>query len=170
MVRNMYIYPPRQSLCKVTANVMGYASFNITLFNSVSVLGYHMQEAGFATALELVFNIADGMEYIRTSIEVANLKVEVVAPILLFFWGIMMNFNTNIANTRAVRRVWAKLTKEQYQPQNSKLLLLRAQCQNSGYSLTEYQLSNNVVRIIVEAMLAVMGGHNSSIRTRKTRR
>ena len=98
---------------------MGYASFNITLFNSVSVLGYQMQEAGFATALELVFNIADGMEYIRTSIEVANLKVEDVAPILLFFWGIMMNFNTNIANTRAVRRVWAKLTKEQYQPQNS---------------------------------------------------
>ena len=105
---------------------MGYASFNIPLFNSVSVSGYHMQEDGADAALELAFTIADGLECVRTAVEVANMKVDDVAPILLFFWGIGMNFYTEIANMRAGRRMWEKLMKERYQPQNSKSFLLRA--------------------------------------------
>ena len=131
------------------------------MFNSASVSGYHMQEAGANTTLELVFTIADGMEYVRTAIEVANMKVDDVAPRLSFFWGIRMNFNTKIAKMRAGIRMWAKLIKEQYQPKNPKSLLLRAHCQTSSYSLTECQPSNNVVRTTVEAMSAVMGGTQS---------
>ena len=107
---------------------MGCASVNISLFNSVRVLGYHIQEAGANAALELEFTIADGQEYVRTAVEVANLKVDNVAPRLLFFWGIGMNFYTNISKMRSGRRMWAKLMKEQYQPQNSKFLLLRENC------------------------------------------
>ena len=115
---------------------MGYASFNIPLFNSVSVSGYHMQEDGADAALELAFTIADGLEYVRTVIEVANLKVYNISPRLLFFWGIKMNFYINIAKMRAGRRMWEKIMKERYRPQNSKSLLLRAHCQTSGYYLT----------------------------------
>ena len=108
-----------------------------------------MQEAGDDATLELVFTIADRLEYLRAAVEVSNMKVDNVAPILSFFWGIRMNFNTKIAKTRAGRRMWEKLTKEQYQPQNLKYLLLRAHCQTSGYSLTECQPSNNMVRTTV---------------------
>ena len=158
MVHNTYIYPPRQLLLRVNAYVIGYASFNMPLFNSVSVLEYHMQEAGADTALELVYTIANGLEYVRTAVEVANLKVDDVAPILLFFWGIGMNFYTKIAKMRAGRRMWAKLKKERYQPQNSKLLLLISHCKTYGYYLMECQPSNNVICATVEVMADFMGG------------
>ena len=158
----MYIYPPRQSLRRVTADVMSYTSVNIPLFISVNVSGYHMQEAGANSALELVFTIADGLEYVRTDVEVSNLKVDNIAPRLSFFWGIGMIFYTKVVKMRAGRRMWVKLMKERYQPQNSKSLLLREHCQNtSGYSLTEFQLSNNMVHTTVEAVAAVMGGAQS---------
>ena len=106
MVRNTYIYPPQQSLRRVTTNVKGYTLVNMPLFNSVSVLGYHMQEAGSDATLKLSFAIADGLEYVGTAIEVANIKVDDVAPRLFFFWGIGINFNTKISKMRAGRRMW----------------------------------------------------------------
>ena len=153
MVRNTYIYPPQQSLRRVTADVMGYSSVNMPLFNSVIVSGYHMQEARADAALELAFAIADGLEYVRTTVEVSNLKVEDVATRLLFFWGIGMDFYINIAKMRAGRRMWENLVKERYQQQKLKLLLLRAHCQTSGYSLTECQPSQNVVCTTMKAYL-----------------
>ena len=126
-----------------------------------------MQEARAEAALELAFTIADGLEYVRTNVEVANLKMDDIDPRLSCFWGIGNNFYTKIANMRAGRRMWAKLMKEQYQPQNSKSLLLRAHCQTSGYSLMECQTSNNVVPSTMEAMAATMGGlriDNSTVR------
>ena len=136
MLWNTNIYPTHKLLCRVTSDVMGYASVNMPLFNPVRISGYHMQEDKADAALELAFTIADGLEYLRTVIEVANLKVYNISPRLLFFWGIGMNFYINIAKTRAGRRMWEKILKEQYRPQNSKSLLLRAHCQTSGYSLT----------------------------------
>ena len=126
-----------------------------------------MQEAGDDATLKLALPIAEGLEYIRTTVEVANLKVNNVALILSFLWGIRMNFNTEISNMRAGRRMWSKLMKERYQPQNSKFLQLRAaHCQTSGYSLTKCQPSKNVVCTTMGVMAAVMGGkqylHNNS--------
>ena len=158
MVRNTYIYPPWKLLHRVTTNVMGYALVNMTLFNSVRVLGYHMQDDGANSAFELAFTISDGLEYVRTSIEENNLKVDDVAPRLSFFWGIGMSFYTDIAKMKEKKRIWEKLMKEQYQPQNSKSLLLRAHCQTSGYSLMECQLSSNVVCTSVEALATAMWG------------
>ena len=140
---------------------MGYASLNMPQFNSVSVSGYHTQEDGADAALELAFTISDGLEYVRMAVEVADLKVDDVAPRLSFFLGIGMNFYTEIAKMRAGRRMCVKLMKERYKPQNSNSLLLRAHCLTSGYYLTECQPSNNVVRTTVEAMAAVMGGTES---------
>ena len=111
MVRNTYIYPPRKSLHRVATDFMGCALVNMHLFNSVSVSGYHMQKARVDAALEVAFTIADRLEYVRTAIEVANLKVDDVAPRLLFFWGIRKNFYTQIAKMGAGRRLWAKLMK-----------------------------------------------------------
>ena len=158
MVRNTYIYLPQKLLRRVTADVMGYALVNMTLFNSVRVLGYHMQDDGANSAFELAFTISDGLEYVRTSIEENNLKVDDVAPRLSFFWGIGMSFYTDIAKMKEKKRIWEKLMKEQYQPQNSKSLLLRAHCQTSGYSLMECQLSSNVVCTSVEALATAMWG------------
>ena len=111
MVRNTYIYPPQQSLRRVTADVMGYTSLNMPQFNLVSVSVYHMQEARANSTLELVFTIADRLEYVRTAVEVDNMKVDNIAPILLFFWGIEMDFYTKIRKMRSERRMWEKLMK-----------------------------------------------------------
>jgi methylmalonyl-CoA mutase len=130
-------------------------------FNSLSISGYHIQEAGADAALELGFTIADGLEYIRTAVDVAGLDVDHVAPRLSFFWGIGLNFYTEIAKMRAGRRLWATLVKEKFNPKNEKSLLLRTHCQTSGYSLTEAQPQNNIVRTTIEAMAAVLGGTQS---------
>jgi len=161
MVRNTYIYPPEPSIKRVIADIMGFCSQNMPRFNTISISGYHMQEAGADAALELAFTIADGIEYIRTAKEVAGLDVDKVAPRLSFFWGIGLNFYTEIAKLRAGRRLWAKLVKEKFQPKNDKSLLLRTHCQTSGYSLTADQPMNNIVRTTVEAMAAVLGGTQS---------
>ena len=119
---------------------MGYALVNMPLFNSISVSGYHIQEAGANAPLELVFTIANGMEYVRTAVEVSNLKVDDVAPRLSFFWGIWMKFYTDISKMRAGRRMWAKPMKERYQLQNSKSLLLIAHCKTEFmYPIYHYQ-------------------------------
>ena len=120
-----------------------------------------MQEAGADAALEMAFTIADGLEYIRTAVEVADLDVDAVAPRLSFFWGIGMNFYTEIAKMRAARKLWAELVKEKFAPANPKSLLLRTHCQTSGYSLTEAQPMNNIIRTTIEAMAAVQGGTQS---------
>jgi methylmalonyl-CoA mutase len=130
-------------------------------FNSLSISGYHIQEAGADAALELGFTIADGLEYIRTAVDVAGLDVDHVAPRLSFFWGIGLNFYTEIAKMRAGRRLWATLVKEKFNPKNEKSLLLRTHCQTSGYSLTEAQPQNNIIRTTIEAMAAVLGGTQS---------
>ena len=140
---------------------MGCASVNISLFNSVRVSGYHIQEAGANAALELEFTIADGLEYVRTAVEVANLKVDNVAPRLSFFWGIGVDFYTKITKMGSGRMMREKLIKERYQPKNSKSLLMIAHCQTSVYSLTEWQPSNNMVCTTVEARSAIMGGEQS---------
>lgn len=140
---------------------MGYTAMHMPKFNSISISGYHMQEAGADAVLELAFTIADGLEYIRTAVDVAGLKVDDVAPRLSFFWGIGMNFYTEIAKMRAARRLWAKLVKEQFNPKSSKSLLLRTHSQTSGYSLTEAQPMNNIIRTTIEAMASVFGGTQS---------
>jgi len=161
MVRNTYIYPPEPSVQRVIADIMGFTSKHMPKFNSISVSGYHIQEAGADAALELAFTIADGLEYLHTAVDVAGLPVDTVAPRLSFFWGIGLNFYTEIAKMRAVRRLWANLVKDKFQPKNEKSLLLRTHCQTSGYSLTEKQPMNNIVRTTVEAMAAVLGGTQS---------
>lgn len=161
MVRNTYIYPPTPSVNRVVADIMGYTAKWMPKFNSISISGYHMQEAGADAALEMAFTIADGLEYIRTAVEVAELDVDAVAPRLSFFWGIGLNFYTEIAKMRAARKLWAEMVKEKFEPQNPKSLLLRTHCQTSGYSLTEAQPMNNIVRTTIEAMAAVQGGTQS---------
>lgn len=161
MVRNTYIYPPEPSIRRIIADIFGFTSQHMPKFNSISISGYHMQEAGADAALELAFTIADGLEYIRTARDVAGLDVDKVAPRLSFFWGISLNFYTEIAKLRAARRLWSTLVKEKFQPQNPKSLLLRTHCQTSGYSLTASQPMNNIVRTTIEAMAAVLGGTQS---------
>jgi len=161
MVRNTYIYPPTPSVNRVVADIMGFTAKWMPKFNSISISGYHMQEAGADAALEMAFTIADGLEYIRTAVEVAELDVDSVAPRLSFFWGIGMNFYTEIAKMRAARKLWAELVKEKFEPSNPKSLLLRTHCQTSGYSLTEAQPMNNIIRTTIEAMAAVQGGTQS---------
>merc|ERR1712166_337251 len=139
---------------------MGYTSEHMPKFNSISISGYHMQEAGATNALELAFTLADGLEYIRTA-ENAGLTCDQVAPRLSFFWGIGMNFFSEIAKMRAGRQLWAELGQKEFQPKNPKSWLLRTHCQTSGYSLQEQDPYNNVVRTTVEAMAAVMGGTQS---------
>ncbi|KAL3934090.1 MAG: hypothetical protein SGBAC_010117 [Bacillariaceae sp.] len=161
MVRNTYIYPPTPSVNRVVADIMGFTAKNMPKFNSISISGYHMQEAGADAALEMAFTIADGLEYIRTAVDVAELDVDSVAPRLSFFWGIGMNFYTEIAKMRAARKLWAELVQEKFEPANPKSLLLRTHCQTSGYSLTEAQPMNNIIRTTIEAMAAVQGGTQS---------
>ena len=159
MVRNTYIYPPKHSL-RAIADIFGFTATEMPRFNSISISGYHMQEAGADAKLELAFTLADGIEYIRTA-QQAGLSVDDVAPRLSFFWGIGMQFYMEVAKMRAARKMWARIVRDEFGAKNEKSLLLRAHCQTSGYSLTEQDPYNNVIRTSVEAMAAVMGGTQS---------
>ena len=158
MVRNNYIYPPEQSM-KLIADIFKYTSKNIPKFNSISISGYHMHEAGASAEIELAYTLADGLEYVKTGIS-AGLDIDDFAPRLSFFWGIGMNYFTEIAKMRAARILWAKLIK-QFNPKNPKSMALRTHCQTSGWSLTEQDPYNNIARTCIEAMSAVQGGTQS---------
>eukprot|EP01060_Flectonema_neradi_P021617 TRINITY_DN2938_c0_g1_i1.p1 TRINITY_DN2938_c0_g1~~TRINITY_DN2938_c0_g1_i1.p1 ORF type:complete len:724 (+),score=182.75 TRINITY_DN2938_c0_g1_i1:40-2211(+) len=159
MVRNTYIYPPEPSM-RIISDIMGHMAKYQPKFNSISISGYHLQEAGANAALELAFTIADGLEYIRCA-QKAGLTVDQVAPRLSFFFAIGMNFYMEIAKLRAARTLWSTLVKKHFNPENPKSLLLRTHCQTSGWSLTEQQPYNNVIRTTIEALSAVMGGTQS---------
>ncbi len=158
MVRNTYIYPPKPSL-RIISDIFAYTSQNMPKFNSISISGYHMQEAGADAALELAYTIADGKEYIDTAIA-AGLKVDDFAPRLSFFFGIGMNFYMEVAKLRAARLLWAEVVND-YNPTNPKSSMLRTHCQTSGWSLTEQDPYNNIIRTTIEAMAAVFGGTQS---------
>ena len=159
MVRNTYIFPPRPSM-RIVGDIFGHMAKFQPKFNSISISGYHMQEAGANAALELAFTIADGLEYIQCAVD-RGLSVDEVADRMSFFFGIGMNFYTEIAKLRAARTLWATMVKARFQPKSNKSLLLRTHCQTSGWSLTEQDMFNNVIRTTVEAMSAVMGGCQS---------
>ncbi|GCC34697.1 hypothetical protein chiPu_0013172, partial [Chiloscyllium punctatum] len=159
MVRNTFIFPPEPSM-KIIADIFQYTAKHMPRFNSISISGYHLQEAGADAVLELAYTIANGLEYCRTGIQV-GLNIDEFAPRLSFFWGIGMNFYMEIAKMRAARRLWAHLMTEKFNAKNSKSLLLRAHCQTSGWSLTEQDPHNNIVRTVIEAMAAVFGGTQS---------
>ncbi|MEM8999793.1 MAG: methylmalonyl-CoA mutase [Bacteroidota bacterium] len=158
MVRNTYIYPPSPSM-QIVADIFEFASEHMPKFNSISISGYHMHEAGAPAAMELAYTLADGVEYIRTGLK-TGLKIDGFAPRLSFFWGIGMNHFAEIAKMRAGRMLWAKLVK-QFGPQNEKSLMLRTHSQTSGWSLTEQDPFNNVARTTIEAMAAIFGGTQS---------
>ena len=158
MVRNTYIYPPKPSM-QLVADIFEYTSQFMPKFNSISISGYHMHEAGAPAHLELAYTLADGLEYIRTGIN-AGLKIDDFAPRLSFFWGIGMNHFMEIAKLRAARMLWAKVVSE-FNPKNEKSLMLRTHCQTSGWSLTEQDPFNNVARTTIEASAAVFGGTQS---------
>lgn len=158
MVRNTYIYPPTQSM-RIIGDIFEYTSKYIPKFNSISISGYHMHEAGASADIELAYTLADGLEYLRTGIK-AGLKVDDFAPRLSFFWGIGMNHFTEIAKMRAARMLWAKIV-QQFNPTNPKSLSLRTHCQTSGWSLTAQDPFNNIARTAIEAMAAVLGGTQS---------
>lgn len=161
MVRNTYIYPPAPSM-RIIADIFEYTSQKMPKFNSISISGYHMHEAGAPADLELAYTLADGWDYIRTGIQ-AGLKIDDFAPRLSFFWAIGMNHFMEIAKLRAGRLLWAKIV-NQFQPTNPKSLALRTHCQTSGYSLTEQDPFNNVARTCIEAMAAALG-HTQSLHT-----
>tara|TARA_R110000868_G_scaffold21614_12_gene89583 strand:- start:335 stop:2509 length:2175 start_codon:yes stop_codon:yes gene_type:complete len=158
MVRNTYIYPPAPSM-QIVADIFEYTSKFMPQFNSISISGYHMHEAGATADIELAYTLADGLEYIRTGLK-AGLKIDDFAPRLSFFWGIGMNHFMEIAKMRAARMLWAKLIK-QFNPKNEKSLTLRTHCQTSGWSLTEQDPFNNITRTTIEASAAVFGGTQS---------
>jgi methylmalonyl-CoA mutase len=158
MVRNTYIYPPEPSM-RIIADIFKYTSMNMPKFNSISISGYHMHEAGATAAQELAFTLADGLEYIRTGIK-AGLSIDEFAPRLSFFWAIGMNFPIEVAKLRAGRELWAEIVSE-FNPKNEKSKILRAHCQTSGWSLTEQDPFNNVTRTTIEAYAAVFGGTQS---------
>ncbi len=158
MVRNTYIYPPAPSM-KIIGDIIAYCTDKMPRFNSISISGYHIQEAGANAALEMAYTLADGKEYIRTAIA-AGLAIDDFAPRLSFFWGIGMNFYMEIAKMRAARLLWARIVGE-FNPQNPKSSVLRTHSQTSGWSLTEQDPYNNVVRTTIEAMAAVFGGTQS---------
>jgi|TARA_R100000005_G_scaffold68663_1_gene36565 methylmalonyl-CoA mutase len=158
MVRNTYIYPPAPSM-KIIGDIIAHCSRNMPRFNTISISGYHIQEAGANAALELAYTLADGKEYIRTALA-AGLSIDEFAPRLSFFWGIGMNFYMEIAKLRAARLLWARIVAE-FNPQNPKSSMLRTHSQTSGWSLTEQDPYNNVVRTTIEAMAAVFGGTQS---------
>lgn len=159
MVRNTYIYPPEPSM-RIVADIIGYTANFMPKFNSISISGYHMQEAGATNVQELAFTIADGIEYVRTAIA-SGLEVDSFAPRLSFFFAIGMNFFMEIAKLRAARILWAELMAEKFAPQSEKSLMLRTHCQTSGVSLTSKDPYNNVIRTTIEAMSAVLGGTQS---------
>ncbi|EFK37270.1 Methylmalonyl-CoA mutase large subunit [Chryseobacterium gleum] len=158
MVRNTYIYPPAPSM-KIIADIFEYTSQNIPKFNSISISGYHMQEAGATPVLEMAYTLADGLEYVRTGIK-AGMNVDDFAPRLSFFWAIGMNHFMEIAKMRAARYIWATLLK-QFNPQNPKSLALRTHSQTSGWSLTEQEPFNNITRTAIEALSSALGGTQS---------
>ncbi|MDF2833870.1 methylmalonyl-CoA mutase [Chryseobacterium indoltheticum] len=158
MVRNTYIYPPTPSM-KIIADIFEYTSRNIPKFNSISISGYHMQEAGATPVLEMAYTLADGLEYVRTGIK-AGMNVDDFAPRLSFFWAIGMNHFMEIAKMRAARYIWATLLK-QFDPQNPKSLALRTHSQTSGWSLTEQEPFNNITRTAIEALSSALGGTQS---------
>ncbi|WP_353085290.1 methylmalonyl-CoA mutase [Flavobacterium sp.] len=158
MVRNTYIYPPTPSM-KIIADIFEYTSKNMPKFNSISISGYHMQEAGATADIELAYTLADGLEYIRTGLA-TGMKIDEFAPRLSFFWAIGMNHFMEIAKMRAGRMLWAKLLK-QFNPKDEKSLALRTHCQTSGWSLTEQDPFNNVARTCIEAAAAAFGGTQS---------
>jgi len=161
MVRNTYIYPPQPSI-KIIADIFEFTSKHMPKFNSISISGYHMQEAGATADIELAYTLADGLEYIRTGIK-AGLEIDTFAPRLSFFWAIGMNHFMEIAKMRAARMLWAKLVK-QFHPKSAKSMALRTHCQTSGWSLTEQDPFNNVGRTCIEALAAAMG-HTQSLHT-----
>ena len=158
MVRNTYIYPPAPSM-RIIADIFAYTAQHMPKFNSISISGYHMHEAGATADLELAYTLADGLEYIRTGLN-AGLQIDDFAPRLSFFWGIGMNHFMEIAKMRAGRLLWAKIVK-QFDPQNPKSMALRTHCQTSGWSLTEQDPFNNIARTCIEALAATMGGTQS---------
>ena len=158
MVRNTYIYPPTPSM-KIIGDIIAYCSAHLPKFNTISISGYHIQEAGANAALELAYTLADGKEYIQTAID-AGLQIDDFAPRLSFFWGIGMNFYMEIAKMRAARLLWAEIVGG-FAPTNPKSSMLRTHCQTSGWSLTEQDPYNNIVRTTIEAMAAVFGGTQS---------
>ncbi len=161
MVRNTYIYPPEFSM-KIIADIFEYTSQKMPKFNSISISGYHMQEAGATADIELAYTLADGLEYLRAGIA-AGIDVDAFAPRLSFFWAIGTNHFMEIAKMRAARMLWAKIVK-QFNPKNSKSLMLRTHCQTSGWSLTEQDPYNNIGRTCIEAMAAALG-HTQSLHT-----
>jgi methylmalonyl-CoA mutase len=161
MVRNTYIYPPLPSM-KIIADIFEFTSQNMKKFNSISISGYHMQEAGATADIELAYTLADGLEYLRTGIK-AGIAVDAFAPRLSFFWGIGMNHFMEIAKMRAARMLWARIVK-QFNPKDPKSLALRTHSQTSGWSLTEQDPYNNVTRTCVEALAAALG-HTQSLHT-----
>ena len=161
MVRNTYIYPPLPSM-KIIADIFEYTSQHMPKFNSISISGYHMQEAGATADIELAYTLADGLEYLRAGIN-AGMSVDDFAPRLSFFWGVGMNHFMEIAKMRAARMLWAKIV-NQFNPKNPKSLALRTHCQTSGWSLTEQDPFNNVARTCIEAMGAALG-HTQSLHT-----
>ena len=161
MVRNTYIYPPAPSM-KIIADIFEYTSKNMPKFNSISISGYHMQEAGATADIELAYTLADGLEYLRTGIA-AGLDIDAFAPRLSFFWAIGMNHFMEIAKMRAARILWARIVK-QFNPKNDKSLALRTHCQTSGWTLTEQDPFNNITRTATEALAAVLG-HTQSLHT-----
>ena len=161
MVRNTYIYPPEQSI-KIIADIFEYTSRNMPKFNSISISGYHMQEAGATADLEMAYTLADGLEYVKTGIK-AGLSVDTFAPRLSFFWALGMNYFMEIAKMRAARVLWATIIK-QFNPKNPKSMSLRTHSQTSGWSLTEQDPFNNVIRTCIEAMAAALG-HTQSLHT-----
>ncbi len=161
MVRNTYIYPPSFSM-RIIGDIFAYTSQKMPKFNSISISGYHMQEAGASADIELAYTLADGLEYVRTGVN-AGIDIDAFAPRLSFFWGVGMNPFMEIAKMRAARMLWAKIIK-QFNPRNPKSMALRTHCQTSGWSLTEQDPYNNVGRTVIEAMSAAMG-HTQSLHT-----
>ncbi|OIP05529.1 MAG: methylmalonyl-CoA mutase [Bacteroidetes bacterium CG2_30_32_10] len=161
MVRNTYIYPPTPSM-KIIADIFEFTSKNMPKFNSISISGYHIQEAGATADIELAYTLADGLEYLRTGVK-AGMDIDSFAPRLSFFWGVGMNHFMEIAKMRAARMLWAKLVK-QFNPKNPKSLALRTHSQTSGWSLTEQDPYNNIARTCIEAMAAALG-HTQSLHT-----
>ncbi|WP_309084121.1 methylmalonyl-CoA mutase [Chelativorans sp.] len=162
MVRNTYIYPPKPSM-RIISDIFAYTAEHMPKFNSISISGYHMQEAGATADLELAYTIADGIEYIRAGLA-AGLNIDRFAPRLSFFWAIGMNFFMEVAKMRAARLIWAALVKKNFSPRDERSLALRTHCQTSGWSLTAQDPYNNIVRTMVEAMAATQG-HTQSLHT-----
>jgi methylmalonyl-CoA mutase len=161
MVRNTFIYPPQPSM-RIIADIFAYTAEHMPRFNSISISGYHMQEAGATADLELAYTLADGLEYARAGVA-AGLDIDAFAPRLSFFWAVRMNFFMEVAKLRAGRLLWAKLIK-QFDPKNPKSMCLRTHCQTSGWSLTAQDVYNNVIRTCIEAMAATQG-HTQSLHT-----